>query len=229
MVRTLCFYCRGHGVLSLFGKLSYKPHSVTQKKSDIVCWVCNRASLAAQMVKNPPAMQETQVQSLGPEDPQENEMPTTFLQYSCLQNSTDRFSSWTLKGYSNVPEISWLVCGGPLHQHHVGTQKEQVLLTLGQIQQRNSTSWSCTEDQHYTGSQWALWWHLHLATPGSLLSSRPQRPQETRSSPELECARVEGVTHDQGSWASPINRNWLEARQEIQEGFTGAPAAAGGE
>ena len=32
VVRTLCFYCRGHGVLSLFGKLSYKPHSVTQKK-----------------------------------------------------------------------------------------------------------------------------------------------------------------------------------------------------
>ena len=30
----------------------------------------NRASLVAQLVKNPPAMQETQVQSLGWEDPQ---------------------------------------------------------------------------------------------------------------------------------------------------------------
>ena len=30
----------------------------------------------AQMVKNPPAMQETQVQSLGWEDPLEKEMPT---------------------------------------------------------------------------------------------------------------------------------------------------------
>ena len=32
--------------------------------------------MAAQMVKNPPAMQETQVQSLGQEDPLEKEMAT---------------------------------------------------------------------------------------------------------------------------------------------------------
>ena len=35
-----------------------------------------RASLVAQTVKNPPAMQETQVQSLGREDPLEKEMAT---------------------------------------------------------------------------------------------------------------------------------------------------------
>ena len=35
-----------------------------------------RASLGAQMVKNPPAVQETQVQSLGQEDPLEEEMAT---------------------------------------------------------------------------------------------------------------------------------------------------------
>ena len=34
------------------------------------------ASLVAQMVKNPPAMQETWVQSLGWEDPLEKEMAT---------------------------------------------------------------------------------------------------------------------------------------------------------
>ena len=34
------------------------------------------ASLVAQSVKNPPAMQETQVQSLGQEDPLEKEMST---------------------------------------------------------------------------------------------------------------------------------------------------------
>ena len=34
------------------------------------------ASLVAQMVKNPPAIQETWVQSLGQEDPQEKEMAT---------------------------------------------------------------------------------------------------------------------------------------------------------
>ena len=35
-----------------------------------------RASLVAQMVKNPPAMKETGVQSLGWEDPLEKEMAT---------------------------------------------------------------------------------------------------------------------------------------------------------
>ena len=34
------------------------------------------ASLVAQMVKNPPAIKETQVQSLGQEDPLEKEMAT---------------------------------------------------------------------------------------------------------------------------------------------------------
>ena len=36
----------------------------------------NQASLVAQLVKNPPAMQETWVQSLGWEDPLEKEMAT---------------------------------------------------------------------------------------------------------------------------------------------------------
>ena len=36
----------------------------------------NRASLVAQMVKSLPAMQETRVQSLGPEDPLEKGMAT---------------------------------------------------------------------------------------------------------------------------------------------------------
>ena len=35
-----------------------------------------RASMVAQMVKNLPAMQETQVQSLGQEDPLKKEMAT---------------------------------------------------------------------------------------------------------------------------------------------------------
>ena len=36
----------------------------------------NQASLMAQIVKSPPAMQETQIQSLGWEDPLEKEMAT---------------------------------------------------------------------------------------------------------------------------------------------------------
>ena len=51
------------------------------------------ASLVAPSVKNLPAMQETQVQSLGQEDsPGEgNGYP---LQYSCLENSMDRGGWW---------------------------------------------------------------------------------------------------------------------------------------
>ena len=45
------------------------------------------ASLVAQTVKNPPAKQETQVRSLGQEDPLEKEMAS---QCSYLENSMDR-------------------------------------------------------------------------------------------------------------------------------------------
>ena len=42
------------------------------------------ASLVAQIVKNPSAMQETQVRSLGWEDPLEKEMTTHFTHFSIL-------------------------------------------------------------------------------------------------------------------------------------------------
>ena len=48
-----------------------------------------RDSLVAQKVKNPLAMQETWVQSLGWEDPLEKGMGYP-LQYFCLENSMDR-------------------------------------------------------------------------------------------------------------------------------------------
>ena len=44
-----------------------------------------RASLVAQSVKNLPVVQETQVRSLGGEDPLEKENGNP-LQYSCLEN-----------------------------------------------------------------------------------------------------------------------------------------------
>ena len=47
------------------------------------------ASLVAQMVKNLPAMWDTQVQSLGWEDSLEKELATP-LQYFCLENPLDR-------------------------------------------------------------------------------------------------------------------------------------------
>ena len=58
-------------------------------------WYRSRASLVAQMVKNPPAMQETWVRSLGQEEPLEkgNGCP---LQNSCLKNSMDR-GAWQIQ------------------------------------------------------------------------------------------------------------------------------------
>ena len=54
---------------------------------------CSWALLVAQMVKNLPAMQQIQVQSLGWEDPLEkgNGYP---LHYSCLENLMDRRAWW---------------------------------------------------------------------------------------------------------------------------------------
>ena len=46
------------------------------------------------MVKNLPAMQETQVGSLGREDPLKKEGHGNPLQYSCLENFTDRGAWW---------------------------------------------------------------------------------------------------------------------------------------
>ena len=59
-------------------------------------------SVVAQLVKNPPAMQETWAQSLGWEDPLEKEKDIPFfpLLYSGLENSMDCIvqgvaKSWT--------------------------------------------------------------------------------------------------------------------------------------
>ena len=52
----------------------------------VKCPLCGTA-FVAQMAKNPPVMQETEVQFLGWEDPLKKEMA---LQYSCLEDSMDR-------------------------------------------------------------------------------------------------------------------------------------------
>ena len=51
------------------------------------------ASLVDQMVKNLPAMQQTQAQSLGQED-SPGEGNGNPLQYSCLENPMDRGAWW---------------------------------------------------------------------------------------------------------------------------------------
>ena len=62
MVKALCLQCRGARVPALVREL--RSHMVTHVS-------IFRASLVAQLVKNPPAMQETWVRSLGWEDPLE--------------------------------------------------------------------------------------------------------------------------------------------------------------
>ena len=49
--------------------------------------------LSSSVVKNPPAKQETGVQSLGQKDPLEKEMATQ-LQCSCLENPGDGVAWW---------------------------------------------------------------------------------------------------------------------------------------
>ena len=58
------------------------------------------ASLVAQTVKNPPAMQETWVRSLCWENPLEKEDGNP-LQHSCLENPMDGGAWWP-----TVPEVS---------------------------------------------------------------------------------------------------------------------------
>ena len=58
------------------------------------------------MVKNPPAVQETWVRSLGWKNPLEKGMANP-LQYSCLENSTDR-GAWqaTVHGVAKTERLT---------------------------------------------------------------------------------------------------------------------------
>ena len=56
--------------------------------------ISDHCFLVAQMVKNLPTIQETQVGSLDQEDPLEKKMANP-LQYSCLENSMDQGVWWT--------------------------------------------------------------------------------------------------------------------------------------
>ena len=62
------------------------------------------ASLVAQLVKNPPAMQETPVQFLGREDPLEKGSTHYSLQYSGLENSID----YTAKSQTRLSDFQFL-------------------------------------------------------------------------------------------------------------------------
>ena len=65
--------------------------------------LCTRASLVAQLVKNPPAMRETWVRSLGWEDPLEKGKAT--LQYSGLENSMDYIVHGVAKSWTRLSDL----------------------------------------------------------------------------------------------------------------------------
>ena len=70
------------------------------------------ASLMAQMIKNPPAMQETQVQSLGQEDSLEEEMAThsVFLPRKFHgQTSLMGYSPWGCKELDTTERLNTYV------------------------------------------------------------------------------------------------------------------------
>ena len=66
-------------------------------KNKCPSFICKRASLVAQMVRNLPAIQETQVQSLGGEDPLEKGMlptPVFLPEEFHRQRSLIGYSLW---------------------------------------------------------------------------------------------------------------------------------------
>ena len=98
-----------------------------------------RASLVAQVVKNVSAMQETQVQSLGGDDPLEKENGNP-LQYSCLENSMDRVAWWaTVCGIA----IRWTWLSDWVHTYththtHTHTQLLYHVVLFSAAQRRES-------------------------------------------------------------------------------------------
>ena len=69
----------------------------------VTCVLNLGTSPRAQQVKNPPAIQETQVRSLGQKDPVEEEMAT----HSCLGNAMDRGAWWaTVHGSQSQTRLS---------------------------------------------------------------------------------------------------------------------------
>ena len=67
----------------------------------------NQASLVSQTVKNPPAMRETWIRSLGWEDPLERAWQS--LQYSCLEKPHGQRSlegSWGCKESDTTEQLS---------------------------------------------------------------------------------------------------------------------------
>ena len=78
LLQSACLERRDSGTEEQQGRLG----AVGGRGQVLAEFVTSRASLVAQMVKNPPAMQETQVRSLGQEDAPEKEWQSTPVFFS---------------------------------------------------------------------------------------------------------------------------------------------------
>ena len=109
-------------------------------------WIFTDQQRKQQLVKNPPAMRETWVRSLGWKDPGEGKGYP--LQYSCLENSMDcivygvaksqtQWVTFTLKG--NKPHIfNWVECSSFIDfygQVYKTYQNCNILLKIKRVQQ----------------------------------------------------------------------------------------------
>ena len=104
---VICFIFKiSHGILKfLCYKISmYIMHNLEMSLFITTCSIF-RASLVAQMVKNLPVMQETQVQSLGQISPGEGHGYP--FQYFCLENSMDRWAWWAIVHRVAKSWIDW--------------------------------------------------------------------------------------------------------------------------
>ena len=115
------------------------------------------ASLLAQLVKNPSAMQETWIRSLGWEDPLEKGKGYP-LQYSGLENSMDCISPW---GHKKSDMTEWLSLSLLYQLGHQGSPRIlEGIPSLGYLPQpRNRTKVSSIVGVFFTmlnfqGSQW---------------------------------------------------------------------------
>ena len=80
VILNSCMWLRKHGTIIPVKKKSSQNDQVNGGYVFSFVWSCGSycASMMAQMLKNPPAMQETRFWSLGQEDPLEKGMATHF-------------------------------------------------------------------------------------------------------------------------------------------------------
>ena len=98
-----------HGQRSRVG---YRPWGCKESETtERLTHGCFRASLVAQLVKNPSAVQEIWVRFLDSEDPLEEELHSNSLQYSCLENSHGQrsladYSPWDCQESDTTERLS---------------------------------------------------------------------------------------------------------------------------